>query len=224
MPRRSNRYDVWMEPEPTLLDRSEAFADHLDQLVDKIQVFNKTPRAAACADACELSIEHAHAVRVLFATGAPSSACAMLRTQYEAVVRGAWATHVATDLQIEKLNQPLGSESEQAAKNLPGAQDMLIGLKKRVVAEPGLNGLVVPLLQIHEVSWRAMNSYVHGGIHPLQRTGSGFPAELAAQVVRNSNGIMHMAFRLLARLGLPAYIAMSVDRAYLGFEDCVPMA
>ena len=49
--------------------------------------------------------------------------------------------------------------------------------------------------------------------------------ELAAQVVRNSNGISHIACRLLARLAATADVATAaeMERAYIGFEDCVPM-
>jgi hypothetical protein len=85
-------------------------------------------------------------------------------------------------------------------------------------------GLVIPLVEIRENQWKAMNSFVHGGIHPLQRS-DGFPVQLAAQVVRNSNGIAHIACRLLIRLAtdLDAASAAEVERAYLGFEDCVPM-
>ena len=85
-------------------------------------------------------------------------------------------------------------------------------------------GLVVPLEEIRVNQWKAMNSFIHGGIHPLQRT-DGFPVELAVQVVRNSNGISHIACRLLARLASTADVATAaeMERAYIGFEDCVPM-
>lgn len=182
------------------------------------------PRVAACGHACELSVEHAHAVRTLFGTNTPNSACAMLRTQYEALLRGAWAMYAATDAQVEKLLQPLGPESEQAAKNLPGAAEMLSRLERQMDAAPGLVGVVVPLRQIYDASWRAMNSFVHGGIHPMNRAESGFPDPLATQILRNSNGIMHLSFRLLARLGPSADIARAVDQAYLDFQDCLPMA
>lgn len=75
--------------------------------------------------------------------------------------------YAATDPKVEKLNLPLNPESQQATKNLLGAQEMLEALKKRMAVEPALAGLVVPLTQIHEVSWRPLNSFVHGGLHPL---------------------------------------------------------
>jgi hypothetical protein len=46
---------------------------------------------------------------------------------------------------------------------------MLDALKARAGLSPHLIGLVVPLVEIRENQWKAMNSFVHGGIHPPQR-------------------------------------------------------
>lgn len=148
----------------------------------------------------------------------------MHRTQYEALLRGAWSPHAATDAQVEKLLQPLGPESEQAAKNLPGAMEMLRRPEMQLKAVPELAGLIMPLRQIYNAWWRAMNSYVHGGVHPIKRTEDVFPSPLADQAVRHSNGMMHMAFRLLSRLGPSADISRQVDRSIWDFQDCLPMA
>ncbi|GAA4400234.1 DUF6988 family protein [Quisquiliibacterium transsilvanicum] len=212
-----------MEDLPHLLNRSAAFAAHLGNLVAEIRFINPSPRTAACAAAADLSMEHAHAVRTLVSARTGNSACALLRTQYEALVRSGWAMYAATDGQVEKLNLPISHESQQAAKNLPGAQEMLEALKKKMAAEPALAGLVVPLTQIHEVSWRPLNSFVHGGLHPLQRTNGGFPVQLAKDVLRNSNGMLHMAHRMLARLGASLEVVAAVEHCYVGYEDCVPM-
>ena len=206
----------------TLLARSDEYAERLRRIAFEVTMVD-VARSRASANASLTSIEHAHAVRVLFATRAPVSACALLRAQYEAVVRSAWAMYAANDAQLERLNAPLTIAAEDAAKNLRGAQDMLSDLQKRTLAEQGLLPLVVPLVQIRDQSWRAMNSYVHGGIHPLQRSGEGFPIGLAENVLRNSNGMMQFAYGLLVRLGSNPALASAIHRAYLGFEDCVPM-
>ena len=212
-----------MDALTTLLARSGEYAERLRSIAFGVTMID-APRVRACANASVTSIEHAHAIRVLFASGAPVSACTLLRAQYEGVLRSAWAMYAANDVQLERLNAPLTIAAEDAAKNLRGAQDMLSDLQKRSVAEPGLVPLVTPLVQIRDQSWRAMNSYVHGGIHPLQRSGEGFPIALAATVVRNSNGMMQFAYGLLVRLDPNPALAHAIHRGYLGFEDCVPMA
>ena len=209
-----------------LLERSDAFTDRLVSILQRILVdLRDDARGQAGRRAAQLALEHGAAVRVLFGAGAPNAACALLRSQYEAALRGAWVLYAASDEKVGKLNRPLDLDSEQAAKNLDGPEKMLGALKARAGFNPQLMGLVIPLDEIREAQWKAMNSFVHGGIHPLQRT-DGFPAVLAAQVVRNSNGISHIACRLLIRLAtqVDAATAAEMERSYLGFEDCVPMA
>ena len=208
-----------------LLERSEAFMEHLRSLLQRVPGLRDDARALAGRRAAHLALEHGAAVRILFGAGAPNAACTLLRSQYEAALRGAWALYAASNEKIDKLNRPLDLDSEQATKNLDGPEKMLDALKARAGFNQQLMGLVIPLVEIRENQWKAMNSFVHGGIHPLQRT-DGFPVELAAQVVRNSNGISHIACRLLMRLAirLDAASVAETESAYLGFEDCVPMA
>jgi len=207
-----------------LLERSDAFMEHLTSLLQRVPSLRDDARGLAGRRAAHLALEHGAAVRILFGAGAPNAACALLRSQYEAALRGAWALYAASIEKVDKLNRPLDLDSEQAAKNLDGPERMLDALKARAGLNQQLLGLVIPLVEIRENQWKAMNSFVHGGIHPLQRT-EGFPLQLAAQVVRNSNGISHIACRLVMRLAtqLDATLVVQMERAYVGFEDCVPM-
>lgn len=207
-----------------LLQRSEAFMEHLTSLLRRVPSLRDDGRGLAGRRAAHLALEHGVAVRILFGAGASNAACALLRSQYEAALRGAWALYAASNEKVDKLNRPLDLDSEQAAKNLDGPERMLDALKARAGFNQQLLGLVIPLVEIRETQWKAMNSFVHGGIHPLQRT-EGFPMQLAVQVVRNSNGISHIACRLVMRLAiqLDTTLAAQTERAYVGFEDCVPM-
>ena len=72
----------------TLLVRSAQYAEHLRHIAFAVTIVDAS-RVQACANAGLTSLEHAHAIRVLFANGAPISACALLRAQYEAVLRNA---------------------------------------------------------------------------------------------------------------------------------------
>jgi hypothetical protein len=68
-----------------------------------------------------------------------------------------------------------------------------------------------------------MNSFVHGGLHPLTRTREGFPLKLAVDLLKNSNGMLHMSARLFARLTASAELVARVETAFKGFEDCLPV-
>lgn len=203
-----------------LLARSLTFEEALSGILgaDGVERFDDAPKHLACAGACLLSIEHAASVRRLFATQAPHSGTALLRVQYEALLRGAWILYVANELQVTKLTVPLDSDSEQSAKNLPGPVDIL----RALVCDAPV-GLTQPLQEFEAISIKALNSFVHGGIHPLRRIAEGFPQALGLQIVRNSNGLMHMGFRLLASLSDSQDCMNQITRTYRNFQDCLPM-
>jgi hypothetical protein len=170
------------------------------------------------AAACTLCIEHGHVLRSAFALDAPSSGSALLRLQYEALLRGAWLMFAATATQIEKLASALDVEAEQGAKNLPGYSEML-----NAVLRAAPEGLTAPLAEFNQYSRHALNSFVHSGIHALHRTRHGYPKEMALTVVRLSNGLSHFGYRLLASLSGSQRRMDRVTRLYLDFSDCLPM-
>ena len=69
-------------------------------------------------------------------------------------------------------------EAEQAAKNLPSAKGTTDQIGKRVGQD---TPAAAHQMQVHfkGISWSAMNSFMHGGIHPLRRNADGFPVHLA---------------------------------------------
>jgi len=208
-----------------LLARSDAFTQHLFLLAAQFGTARNDSRARPAAAACELSLEHAQALRILLTHSAANAACALLRVQYEALLRGSWILYAASDVEVDRAGADLTPDAQRSAQSLANAKAMLSDLERALAAQPGLVGLVQPLQEIRKASWTAMNSFVHAGLHPLQRKEEGFPLLLAEQVVRHSNAMMHLAVRLLYRLCELALLHPSkVERAYVGFEDCLPIA
>jgi hypothetical protein len=79
------------------------------------------------------------------------------------------------------------------------------------------------LSEFNQYSRHALNSFVHGGIHPLRRAQDGFPVELAARVVVMSNGLLHFAYRVLAVLSGSKPRLDKVTHLYLEFKECLPV-
>ena len=161
-------------------------------------------------------------LRVLMIAGLTTSAVGMMRLQFE---RGANARNVATvrstDASITKMLAPLTLESEQAAKSLPSVSEMIDQIGKQVgTRAPALAHQ--QLAHFKEVSLHAMNSYVHGGIHPLRRSADGFPAHLASGVLRNSNALMTMTGMVLAVLTGEESVTKPMSRIQLEFANCLP--
>jgi hypothetical protein len=204
-----------------LLERSTAFEQAIQECFPEsgFVLAIDSAQHQLVATACDLCIEHASVLRAAFAIGSPNSGSAVLRLQYEALLRAAWLMYAASSTQVEKLATTLDLEAEQAAKKLPGYLDMLDAVAKTAPA-----GLSAPLAEFNQYSRHALNSFVHSGIHPLHRARNGYPAVMGATIVRFSNGLMHFAYRMLASLSGSQRRMDSVTRVYSNFRECVPMA
>jgi hypothetical protein len=140
-----------------------------------------------------------------------------IQFQYEALVRGAWWLFAAEDEAVALANEPLAEHSDAGGRKWPGAPVMLHALEGTAPT-----GLTAPLRQFHAVAWSGLNSYVHAGIHPLQRRLEGFPESLARQMLQNSNGLLHLAYRLLASLTGSQDALIMVTQLWERHRACLP--
>jgi hypothetical protein len=208
------------DPLERMLCRSDELHERLLALLDDAE-FDGSPRGVAAAGMCFVALEHGTAIRALMALGLPTSAVGLMRLQFEALTRAMWLVYAASDQAINKLLAPLTLESEQAAKNLPSASEMIEQIGRKV-------GQGVPaaahqmLVQFKDVLWHAMNSFVHGGIHPLRRSAEGFPVHLALQVLRNANSLTTMTGMALAILSGDQATAKQMSKIQPEFADCLP--
>ena len=85
------------------------------------------------------------------------------------------------------------------------------------------NHLVEQLQEYRNVTWKALNSYTHGGLHPIARTLSGYPASLTYDALRNSNAVTALTAQLLAIVsGVPENMNF-VRSLHTDFADCLPI-
>ncbi|MDF4004980.1 hypothetical protein P3W33_16385 [Luteibacter sp. PPL552] len=208
------------DPLEHILQRSNALQEQLDALL-RGAAFDSSPRGEAALSMCLVAMEHATALRALVALGLPTSAVSLMRMQFEALTRAMWLLYAAGDAAIDKLLAPLTPGSEQAAKNLPGASEMIEQIGKRVGqdAPPAAHQM---LSHFKDVTWHAMNSFVHGGIHPLRRSADGFPVDLVVQVLRSSNGLTTMTGMTMAILTGSEAVTKPMSKIQPVFADCLP--
>jgi hypothetical protein len=167
-----------------------------------------------------LSLEHAVSALVLFEQGLFSSAIALTRPQFESLVRGIWLLHAASDNWVNKLSEPLTMESAKRANEGEGLAEMLKQLEANPTAPAAI---VTQLREYKEVTWKAMNSYAHGGLHPLSRKTMGYPAQLIYDVIRNSNAIVALTAQLQSILtGMPENMG-PVRQMHRDFVDVLPI-
>jgi hypothetical protein len=199
------------------LNSAEDLYNKLLQIVDH-PLYENSQRIQLSATLSGSSMQFAAAVRVLCAHDFLLGASAALRSQFESVVRSVWALHRATDEQVEKLSAELSHETQQASKNIPSVNIMMIELEKI----PNLANLLISLKEFKESSWLPLNSFVHSGIHAIHWTKNVAPVELIEQVFRISNGLALLAFQNLGILtGLPG-IQTEIISTAASYSGCLP--
>jgi len=203
----------------TLLVRTAEFHQAVERHVQSL-VPHAEERFVVAFQSGLLSLEHAVGAAVLFENGLFSAAIALMRPQYESLVRGIWLLHAASDTWVTKLAEPLTTESAKRANEGLGLADML----KQLEATPDAPVAIVgQLREYKDVTWKEMNSYTHGGLHPMSRTITGYPAQLIYDVIRNSNAIVALTTQLLSILtGEPANME-PVRRIHEMFADVLPI-
>lgn len=209
---------------PEALARALARADELDEaLMRAIDAahfcpYDDSARIAASVSAASVALEHGRALRVLVADGLPTAALSLMRLQHEALTRALWLLYAADDTAIHKLTAPLTKEAELAAGKLPMMADML----KQLGTQPAAAQALIGLLAFKGNNAAALNSFVHGGIHALQRQAQGYPTPLIIGALRNCNGLMVMAAMMLAILTGRQPLVHAVSRLQVTFADDLP--
>lgn len=202
-----------------LLGRTADFHVSVQTHVGNLNPFEDS-RSLVSFQAGLLSLEHATAAFVLINSNLLPSAYALMRPQYESLVRGIWLLHAASDSWVEKFGEPLTLETARRANEGPMLAEMLKGLEASSTAPQGIVG---QLKEYRDVTLKALNSYAHGGLHPLARTVSGYPAQLSYDVVRNSNAVVALTTQLLSILTGNHRQMEPVRKLHVEFADCLPI-
>lgn len=202
-----------------VLDRSRDLEVEIDRLLggDAYRLADESVRAVSSAAAAQVSMEHGQALRALIVASLPTSAVSLMRLQHEALTRSAWLLYAASDVEVDKLMGPLTRETERAANKLPMMKSMLDELAGK--APPVA---VDMLTHFKEVNAPSLHSFVHGGIHALQRGLTGYPVDLLDNIIRSSNALFTMAAMMLAILSGDQQTAKRMSKIQPAFQDCLP--
>jgi hypothetical protein len=141
---------------------------------------------------CTLALEHGDSVLGLIRSN-PSSALALVRLQYEVLVRALWVKYAATDHAVEKAVRGVPEGTTKEPDIFPTITDALASL----VGKAPLNA-IGPLTELKNGAWGAMNSYAHGSLRPIIRARNGYQPELLSQTLEISNTMQQIASMLLA--------------------------
>lgn len=203
-------------PLPEIFEASDNLDEELMALID-LPLFDDSLRIRTSNVACSLSLEHWASVRVLLRSGFLSSATVVHRAQFEALARSIWLLYAASDHHLSKLTATLSSESEQAAKNMPQTSEMMQDL-----ANSGPQQAYDALCRFKDISWKALNSYAHAGIHPIRRHDEGYPLQLLHNVLLNANSLAVFACMQAAVLSGHQSLQRSILALATKHSFCMP--
>jgi hypothetical protein len=153
-------------------------------------------RTNAAFSCCKIALEHGSGFQHLVSVENATSAIALVRLQFEAVLRGSWLFFAASDDWIGKFtSQPTSNRHVESTK-FPFANVMLEDLSTSP-AEP-----VLPqsLANLKKLAWDSMNSYTHGGFRMMARALDGFEPELLAWMLKTTNSLSYITAQLIAQI------------------------
>ena len=199
-----------------LLEKSEALNSEFSRIFDYGPA-DESKRVIASWFMCSVALEHSVSLRQLVLNGNYTSAICIMRSQFEAVTRATWLFYAASVKKIDNTMKTL-SELSQNADQKPSNSEMIDQMQEKAPEQA-----VLMLNEFKEQQWRALNSYVHAGVHALQRHAVGYPDKLVMDIVKSSNGLLSMTAMMAAILTGNQVIAKDVSQIQRRHEECLPV-
>jgi len=198
-----------------LLEQSEGLNSEFSRIFE-YGPFDDSKRIHASWIMCLVAQEHASSLRQLVMCGNYTSSICIMRSQFEAITRATWLFYAASETKVDNSFVTL-SELSQSADQKPNNADMIKALDGKAPDQA-----VTMFKEFRDVQWKGLNSYVHGGIHALQRHGSGYPRKLIEQIIKSSNGLLTMTAMMAAILTGNDMIVKDIKRIQRRHVSCLP--
>lgn len=198
-----------------LIEKSEGLNSELSRVFEYGPI-DESNRIIASWVMCLVALEHSTSLRQLVLNGNYTSAICIMRSQFEALTRALWLFYAASNQKVDNT-MALLSERSQNADQKPNNSEMITKLEGKAPEQA-----VRMLKEFRDIQWKALNSYVHGGIHALQRHGTGYPERLVKDIIRSSNGLLTMTAMMAAILTGNKLIVQDISNIQSRHKDCLP--
>lgn len=167
-----------------------------------------------------LSFEHGLSSLKLIADGFTSSGFALMRPQYESLIRGFWLMNADTDAWFRKLSTA-GKIGPDEIKKLetPLIGEMLKDLEKSDVPAHILN----QLNDFRSINNSAFNSFTHSGLAAIVSNGVGYEHKVIYDSLRNCNAVAAINMQMLSILTGYEEAMEPIREMHHHFVDCLPI-
>lgn len=206
----------------TLLPRCFEMYDFMAEHINQLQHYELVPdlKFRMAFQSGILSFEHGLSTLKLIADGFISSGLALMRPQYESLVRGFWLMHADTDAWIAKL-RTAGQVGPNELNKLetPMISDMLKLLNK----SDAPNHILKQLQDFKAITNSTLNSFTHCGLIALVNNGIGYDQKLIYDALRNCNAVAAINLQMLSILTGDEEAITPVRNMHHQFHDCLPI-
>jgi hypothetical protein len=206
--------DMTAGPLDEPIARSLALNEHLE-CAFQLPAFGHDVRYRTSILAGSLALEHGAALRVLLSLGLGIFAAVLLRAQYEATLRSVWLCYSASDEEVHLLSADLSAQTDALASKLPQAANMLMAIDGKAPPEA-----VQSLRNFRTNAWGPLNSFVHAGVHSINRHEQGLPLPVAEGALRSSNALNVVAAMQCAVATGNQALVSQVGKAQAMFAAC----
>ncbi|HAW93051.1 MULTISPECIES: DUF6988 family protein [unclassified Arsukibacterium] len=206
----------------TLLPRCFEMYDFMAEHINHLQHYELLPdlKFRMAFQSGILSFEHGLATLKLIADGFVSSGLALMRPQYESLVRGFWFMHADTDNWIAKLRTAGQVGPNELSKlETPMISDML----KLLDQSDAPNHILKQLQDFKAISNSTLNSFTHCGLIALVNNGMGYDQKLIYDALRNCNAVAAINLQMLSILTGDEEAITPVRNMHHQFHDCLPI-
>lgn len=206
----------------TLLPRCFEMYDFMAEHVEQLQLLGAMPELKwkMAFQSGILSFEHGLSSLKLIADGFTSSGFALMRPQYESLIRGFWLMYADTEAWFNKL-ATAGNVGPGQIKKLetPLIADML----KALDSSEAPAHILGQLNDFRGLNNSAFNSFTHSGLAALVGNGLGFEPKVIYDSLRNCNAVAAINMQMLSILTGYEEAMEPVRKMHHQFVDCLPI-
>lgn len=205
-----------------LLPRSFEMYEVMERHVQLLESWGSAPglKFGAAFQSGLLSFEHGYSLLKLVDQGAVSSGFALMRPQFECLIRGFWLMYADTEVWLEKI-VTLGTVGLDEMKKYepPMLADMFKALERSAAPQD----ILAQLKSFREISNIALNSFTHGGLMAIVGNGAGYKPQSVYNALRNCNAVAAINMQMLSILTGVKDAMTPVRTIHRQFTDCLPI-
>lgn len=203
---------------PCCFEMYDFMADHVEQL----QHLGAIPELKwqIAFQSGILSFEHGLSSLKLISDGFTASGFALMRPQYESLIRGFWLMYADTEVWISKLSAA-GKVGPNEIKKL---ETPLIGeMLKALGSSDAPQHILSQLNDFRSINNSAFNSFTHSGLASLIGNGVGYEPKVIYDSLRNCNAVAAINMQMLSILTGHEEAMEPIRKMHHHFEDCLPI-